>query len=159
MTQSESKRVPGSRWFRVAAWMFIVTSFGHVMGNHGPLKAAPNADQTRVVASMKELMMPVPGGAPRTLLDFFLGDSLTMGLLLLGFGAVNLLFERALRQHGESVPTSLLAVNTSITVGCLVIAGLYFPPQPLPGLIVALVCFVTALVRSRGAAARPSFER
>lgn len=63
-----------------------------------------------------------------------------MGLLYLGFGAVNLVLEHALR--------AVSIVNEVASLAGLVVAALYFSPSPLPFLVAAVICFGIAWMRS-----------
>jgi hypothetical protein len=147
--QPKMPSVPGSRWFRVASWMLVMIAFGHTVGNHvAPPAMTP--DKARLVASMAQVIDPVSGGQHRTVLDSFTGDSLCVGLATLGFGLVNLLFERALRRRGEVVPVSVLAANIMVVLVNIGIALRFFPLAPLPFLVVALAGFAVALARTRG---------
>jgi hypothetical protein len=150
MNDPAAPRVPGSRWFRLAAWMSILTAIGHTVGNHGPQRPPPPPEQARVLDAMGALVVRMPGNTHHTLLDFFVGDSLSLGLFVLAFGLTNLLFERALRRRGEAVPEAVLAVNFAVTAVSMIIAVRCFPIQPLIGLGVALVGYAMAWLRSRG---------
>jgi hypothetical protein len=154
--QPNMPSVPGSRWFRVASWMLVMIAFGHTVGNHiAPPAMTP--EKAQVVASMARVIDPVSGGQHRTVLDSFTGDSFCVGLAMLGFGLVNLLFERALRRRGEGVPVSVLAANIVVVLVNIGIALRFFPLAPLPFLVVALAGFAVALVRTRhGDALMPS---
>ena len=124
-------------------------AFGHTVGNH----IAPptmTSEKAQLVASMATVINPVSGGQHRTVLDSFTGDSFCVGLAMLGFGLVNLLFERALRRRGEVVPVSVLAANIAVVLANIGIALRFFPLAPLPFLVVALAGFAVALVRTRG---------
>jgi len=147
--QSKMPSVPGSRWFRVASWMLVMIAFGHTVGNHiAPPAMTP--EKAQLVASMATVIDPVSGGQHRTVLDSFTGDSFCVGLATLGFGLVNLLFERALRRRGEVVPVSVLAASVAVVLVNIGIALRFFPLAPLPFLVVALTGFAVALVRTRG---------
>jgi hypothetical protein len=147
--QRKMPSVPGSRWFRVASGMLVMIAVGHTVGNH---IAAPamTPEKAQLVASMATVIDPVSGGQHRTVLDSFTGDSLCVGLAMLGLGLINLLFEHTLRRRGEVVPVSVLVANIVVVLVNIGVALRFFPLAPLPFLIVALAGFGVALVRTRG---------
>jgi len=100
---------------------------------------------------MKHFIMPISGAFHRSLWRGFIGDSLSLAVFLAGFGLVNLLFERALRQRREAIPVSVLCVDIAVIVVSMVICALCFPPQPLVGSFVALLCYCVALAQIRAA--------
>lgn len=142
-----ARAIPGSRWFRVACWMHVLVALGHMLGNFGPGRQVPTPEEAQVLESMVQLTMRFPG--PRhTLMDFATGWSVSMGLLYLGFGAVNLTLEHALRKEGRAVPASVSVVNVLVSLAGLIVAALYFSPPPLPFLAAAVICFGIAWSRS-----------
>jgi hypothetical protein len=143
--------IPGSRWFRGASWMHILVAIGHLMGNHGPGRQVPTPEESRVFEQMSQLVMRFPG-PQHTLMDFATGWSVSMGLLYLGFGAVNLTLEHVLRKEGRAVPAAVSAVNVLVSLAGLIVAALYFSPPPLPFLAASVICFGVAWARSRQAA-------
>jgi hypothetical protein len=145
--------IPGARWFRVASWMHVMVALGHLIGNFGPGRQVPTPEESTVYEAMAQLTMRFPG--PRhTLMDFATGWSVSMGLLYLGFGAVNLTLEHVLRKEGRGVPAAVSAVNVLVSLAGLIVAALYFSPPPLPFLAAAVSCFGVAWARSRQATPR-----
>jgi hypothetical protein len=155
-TMSERKRVPGSAWFRVGAWLSVLTAIGHTLGNHTSLAPRPTPQLQQVMDAMRQVILPITG---KSFWRGFIGDSLSLSLFLAGFGLVNLLFERHLRQHGETVPLSVLTVDIVVTVGSIVIAAACFPPQPLVGGLVALAAYGVALIQVLGRAGSEAVTR
>ena len=142
--------IPGARWFRVASWMHVMVALGHMIGNFGPGRQVPTPEESQVYESMAQLTMRYPG--PRhTLMDFATGWSVSMGLLYLGFGAVNLTLDHALHKEGRGVPAAVSIGNVLVSLSGLIVAALYFSPPPLPFLAAAVICFGVAAARSRGA--------
>ncbi|WP_375771795.1 hypothetical protein NR798_13170 [Archangium gephyra] len=131
--------------------MHVLVALGHTLGNFGPGRQVPTPEESQVYDAMAQLTMRFPG--PRhTLMDFATGWSVSMGLLYLGFGAVNLTLEHALRKEGRGVPAPVSFVNALVSLGGLIVAALYFSPPPLPFLAAAVICFGVASARSRKAA-------
>ncbi len=143
-TLAAPRRVPGSIWLRIGAWLSVVTAVGHMLGNHSPLAPRPTPELTTVIDAMRHVILPITG---KSFWLGYLGDSLMLSVLSAGFGLVNLLFERTLRKRGEAVPVALLAVDIGVTIASLAITALCFPPQPLVGATVALLLYLGALAQ------------
>jgi hypothetical protein len=151
MTTDAVGAAPGSRWFRVACWLWIATGIGHTVGNHTSLGPRPTAEELALRAAMQEVRLSVAAPLQRSVWQGFVGDSLSLGLMLVGFGAVQLICERALRRRGIALPRALLVANLAVALTSLAITARCFPLQPLVGLLVMIVAYGVALaLRLRG---------
>ena len=60
MTTDAVGAAPGSRWFRVACWLWIATGIGHTVGNHTSLGPRPTAEELALRAAMQEVRLVRP---------------------------------------------------------------------------------------------------
>ncbi len=121
---------------KVGSWAFVLVGIGHlVTSTFGP--DVPG--QLEILDTMREFPITMLGTESNLFL-FHEGFSLMMGLMLFGYGLLNLSLLREL-----SMPSSrMLAINVSISLVafCLSLRNFFAVPVFLLG--VASLCFVLA---------------
>ncbi len=120
---------------------FVVLGVGHTLAEllmSSPDKLPEAAAAT--VTAMKETRIAMPGRRV-SLFMMMRGFSLMMGVLLVGFGTLDLLLPA---EVALSMP--VLVVNTGVAGLGFALASRYFFAVPIVGTLVSLVCFTGALV-------------
>lgn len=131
------------RWFRVGAWILLITAGLHTLGHvSGPLPPKNDTEAT-LQRLMREYQFQL-GGVQRTTEDFLNGFSLTFSVFLLFVGLLDLLIARHLE---SSVLRRVTLLHAALAAGLLALSLVYFIPPPA-------VCFGLALV-AFGVAAWP----
>lgn len=135
-----------TRSFKTGAWIFLLVCLGHTAGQ----LTTDFGNQAPAVAETFATMTNVQGmeGSPRTLLDFYRGDSYGLGLLCFAFGALCLLVARELERHAMPYPRSLLGFAAAIAWAMLALSVRFFPAPPIVFLVVASAAFTLATVRA-----------
>ena len=136
--------IQSSRWFKGGAWLLILVSAGHSywhLSFYGPLASSARPEGERAtLAAMSALKMPYPGPS-RSLLDFQVGFSAIMAIVILGIGILNLIFEHSLRKSGLGIPSSVALANCVLALFVLGASFVWLAPMPLPFLLGASICF------------------
>ena len=124
----------------IASAAFVLLGLAHtlselVMGAREPPEAAAAA-----LAAMKEARIAMPGRQV-SLFMFMRGFSLMMGVLLMGYGTLNLLLP-----SDVALSLPVLGLNVAVATLSLALAIRYFFAFPIVGTLVSLTCFSSALV-------------
>ncbi len=109
---------------RIAAFLVLFTCAGHTMGSFMPIPP----EQTKMletVAAMKDTMIPMPMGSPKTYWQVFHGNNVGMSLFLLVSGALFILLSR----DGKADAGSQAVLSLGM-IGLGIISALYFFPLP-----------------------------
>jgi len=106
--------------YKIASWSFLVIGFGHTI----TYLTAPNTpEQNELITTMKALNFNMIG-VDANIFSFYTGFSLMMGLLLIGYGLINLLM---LNNNQQSrLPINMLILNIIISFFSVVISLKYF---------------------------------
>ena len=139
------------RSIAVGAWSLVVTGAGHgALVVVGSVTAPPvaEAEARRVMAATEAVGL----GLERSLSQLFLGFSVTMALLLVAFGVLNLLALRHAPQLFLGTDTVLL-LDLAVVMIALVISATLLPPPPIVLLAVATAAFGAATGLRRPASA------
>ncbi|WP_432536188.1 LIC_13387 family protein [Kineococcus arenarius] len=140
----------------VAGWSLVLTGSVHAISFVVGAVVEPPPGEHLVRASMRGTTVSL-AGLDRSFWQLFNGFSLAMALLLIGFGAVNLLVVRRAPELLHRT-RALLWLDASVVLPLLVTSLLLFPPPPVLLLGLTAVAIGTALRRpnSRSAAASPT---
>ncbi|WP_432523641.1 LIC_13387 family protein [Kineococcus sp. SYSU DK006] len=145
-----------SRATTVAGWSLVATGALHASLVAAGAIAQPPPGERAVRASMRAATTSV-AGLERSFWQLFNGFSLAMALLLVGFGALNLLVVRH-APHLLHRTRALLWLDACVVLPLLVVSLLLFPPPPVLLLGLAAAAVGTALCRpdDRSAALPPA---
>jgi hypothetical protein len=136
MTKAKSSKT--SPFFLIGSWLMVLISIGHSVGAYlsylqssGPLST-----------NLKEIFPS--GKVGHNLFEYYVGDSIGMGLMYLAYGVLNLLVARAFRARKLAVPRPVILVSVWMTLFGLILALIFFPLAPILIQWVALCFFVMA---------------
>ena len=135
-----------NRFFTAGSIILILTALAHF---YGTLRGGEpsNEDEKKVLDVMKSVVLLLPGGMHRTMMDIFRGFGWSYGILTLKVAVINLVILRG--KAGDDLFRKILWVN-------VVFWGLFLIPTILltilPPMIffsAAWLCFVMALIFSK----------
>jgi|GEM_PF-1686617 len=109
-----------SKSFAIASWSLL---FGGIFHSLSDLLSPNTPEKIKIMAEMKALTSQVLG-SEFNMFSFFQGFSLMMGLLIFGYGALNVMFLKHNSQ--KNLPWNILVLNTIITLVCVIISIQYF---------------------------------
>lgn len=113
------------RSYKVASWSMILVGIGHTITD---LTTPKTAEQEGWMLEMKTFVVQIMGTTV-DIFSFHQGFSLMMGLLLFGYGTLNLLI---LKNNGQApLPTNILLLNCLITLVSVVLSIQYFFTVPI----------------------------
>jgi hypothetical protein len=106
--------------YKTASWSLLIIGFGHTL----TYLTAPNTpEQNILITTMKALNFNMLG-VDANIFSFYEGFSLMMGLLLIGYGLINIL---TLKNNKQSyLPTNMLILNIIISFFSVAISLKYF---------------------------------
>lgn len=106
--------------YKIASWSLLIIGFGHTI----TYLTAPNTpEQNQLITTIKALNFDMLG-VDANIFSFYEGFSLMMGLLLIGYGLINIL---TLKNNKQScLPTNMLILNIIISFFSVVISLKYF---------------------------------
>ena len=124
----------------IGSWSFVFLGIGH-LGTQLFLPKTP--EQEKMIQVMKDFVISMPG-PDSTLFLFHEGFSLMMGLLLIGYGAANVLsFETG---HFDSLRNKYISMlNVLVSFAAVVISVIYFFIVPIVFTAISLTAFVLVL--------------
>ncbi|MGH1334984.1 MAG: LIC_13387 family protein [Aureispira sp.] len=135
-----------NRSYKIASWTLMLGGIIHTVSD---LMAPETAERKEIMLQMKAFTGQVLG-AEFNLLSFFQGFSFMMGLLLFGYGALNLLI---LKNNQEAdLPYNILIFNVVITLAAVLLSIQYFFIVPVLLTGIPFLGFVTALLTRKRAA-------
>lgn len=146
MTAVPSRGATGSRASALGAWTLVLTGVGHVVTVVISSSGATSPSGQVAQRAMARTQVAIAGSS-RSLQQLFTGFSVTMALLLCGFGAINLYVLRCAPQLFTR-RRGLLALDLAVTGGGLVLALLLLPPPPVVLFTVAAGAFAVALTKA-----------
>lgn len=106
--------------FKIASWTLLIGGIIHTISD---LLSPETPEKNEIIAQMKSFTGQVLGNE-FNLFGFFQGFSFTMGLLLFGYGALNLLILK--NNQDASIPSNVLILNIIITLISVLISIKYF---------------------------------
>ena len=123
----------------IGSWSLVFLGIGHLV-THLFLPKTP--EQEKMIQVMKDFVISMPG-PDSTLLLFYEGFSLMMGLLLIGYGTANVLFAA---DNFDSVRSKhILMLNVLVSLLAVVLSVVYFFIVPIVFTAISLTAFVLAL--------------
>lgn len=106
--------------YKIASWSLLIIGFGHTI----TYLTAPNTpEQNAIINTMEELNFNMLG-IDANIFSFYEGFSLMMGILLIGYGLINILILKNSQQ--SNLPSNILILNIIISFFSLVISFKYF---------------------------------
>ena len=106
--------------YKIASWALVLGGLVHSIAD---LTSPKTAEQIEFMNQMKKFTGQVLG-TEFNMFSFFQGFSLTMGLLLIGYGALNVLILK--NNQKEDLPTNILTLNILVTLVSVMLSIKYF---------------------------------
>lgn len=126
--------------YKAGCWSFILVGLGHIVTS----MLVPNTpERVNIIQEMKNFSISIAGTRSNLYL-FHEGFSLMMGVLLIGYGFLNLLLTDAWMIPGKNI----ILINVTVSLIAFVISIKYFFMVPTILLCAAFLCFVMALIMS-----------
>lgn len=126
--------------FKIASWMLLL---GGILHSLSDLLSPETPERNEIILQMKAITSQV-FGTKFSMFSFFQGFSLMMGLLLFGYGALNLLILKNNQQ--ADIPSNILILNIIITLVCVMLSVKYFFIVPIAITSIAFVGFLIAFI-------------
>ena len=128
---------------KIASWSLVFVGIGHTITD---LTSPKTPSQNDFIIKMKEFPIEVLG-SNATIFSFHQGFSLMMGLLLFGYGLLNILILR--NNKALSIPTNIVTFNIIICLTCLALSIKYFFIVPILFTGIAFLGFTISLITKR----------
>lgn len=123
--------------YKVGCWSFILVGLGHLVTF---IMVPDTAERVEVIHTMQNFSISM-AGTESNLYLFYEGFSLMMGILLMGFGLLNLFLIKSLPSPSKYI----LFTNTFISFIALLISIKYFFLVPVVFLGIAFLSFLIAM--------------
>ena len=134
----------------IGSWSFVLLGIGHLITY---LFLPKTPEQEKMIQVMKDFVISMPG-PDSTLFLFHEGFSLMMGLLLICYGTVNILFFAVDSfDFLRSKPIAML--NVLVSLLAVVLSVIYFFIVPIVFTAISLIAFGLALGLSLRASGTP----
>ena len=134
----------------IGSWSFVLLGMGHLVTY---LFLPKTPEQEKMMQVMKDFVISMPG-PDSTLLLFHEGFSLMMGLLLICYGTVNILFLAA--DSFDFLRSKHIAMlNVLVSLLAVVLSVIYFFIVPVVFTTISLIAFGLALGLSLRASGTP----
>lgn len=141
-----------TRLFSIGAWCFVVVGVAHLLVQVGALAGSRPATLRVALDEMAHASSSLLV-LDRSLLQLFYGFSVTMGLLALGLGILDLVVARQ-APHLVTRGRAVLATNLALSAPVLAVSVLAFPEPPIVALAIATAAFALALAIRPGTSPR-----
>ena len=128
----------------IASCLNIAIAIGHTVG----FIRMMTKDQGLIgsaVWGMMQKYQPMEGASKHSLYDFYIGDSLSVGLSYLTFGVLGVLIARHFKAQNQPIPRPFAAVATMSSLAALGLALWFFPVPPIVFLVVISLCFALSM--------------
>lgn len=125
---------------KIASWSLIFVGIGHTITD---LTSPKTESQNDFIIKMKEFPIEVLG-SEINIFSFHQGFSLMMGLLLFGYGLLNILIFR--NNQTSPIPTNIIILNIIICVISFILSIKYFFIVPIVFTGIALLGFAISLI-------------
>ena len=125
---------------KIASWSLILVGIGHTITD---LTSPKSETQIDFIQKMKEFPIEIMG-TETNIFSFHQGFSLMMGLLLFGYGLLNILILR--NNQESSIPTNIIIFNIIICVISFVLSIKYFFIVPIVFTGISLLGFAISLI-------------
>ena len=127
-------------FYKIASWSLILVGIGHTITY---LTSPKTSLQNDFITKMKEFPIEILG-TETNIFSFHQGFSLMMGLLLFGYGLLNLLILR--NNQALNIPTNILILNSIISLICFILSFAYFFIVPIVFTSIAFLGFSVSLI-------------
>ncbi len=125
---------------KIASWSLLLIGIGHTITY---LTSTNTVEQDEIVRQMEMFTFQLLG-AEANVFSFYQGFSLMMGLLLFGYGALNLLILNT--NKDDRLPVTILILNVFISLVSVILSVNYFFIVPVVFTSIALFGFSIALI-------------
>jgi hypothetical protein len=125
---------------KIASWSLILVGIGHTITD---LTSPKSETQIDFIQKMKEFPIEIMG-TETNIFSFHQGFSLMMGLLLFGYGLLNILILR--NNQASSIPTNIQIINILICIISFVLSIKYFFIVPIVFTGISLLGFAISLI-------------
>jgi len=126
--------------YKIASWALVL---GGVLHSLSDLLSPDTPERNEIMLQMKEITSQI-FGTEFNMLSFFQGFSLMMGLLLFGYGALNLLILKNNQQ--ADIPSNILILNIIVTLVTVMLSVKYFFIVPIVLTSIAFVGFSISFI-------------
>jgi len=134
------------RSYKIAGWVLVLGGLLHSIAD---LATPKTAEQMEFILQMRGFTVEVLG-SKSNMFSFFQGFSFMMGLLLFGYGALNLLILK--NNQTGNIPSNVLTLNIIITLVSVMLSIKYFFIVPIAITSTALLGFlISGIVKIRQA--------
>ncbi|WP_413288552.1 LIC_13387 family protein [Bdellovibrio sp. HCB337] len=127
----------------IASCLNIAVAIGHTVG----FIRMMGKDQDLIgsaVWGMMQKYQPMEA-SKHSLYDFYVGDSLSVGLSYLTLGALGVFIARHFKSQNLPIPRPMAAVATMSSLAALGLAITFFPVPPIAFLVVISLCFALSM--------------
>ncbi|WP_107037936.1 LIC_13387 family protein [Brumimicrobium mesophilum] len=126
--------------YKTASWSLILVGIGHTLTD---LTSPKTEEQINFILQMKNFTFEILG-SENSIYSFHQGYSLMMGLLLFGYGLINLMISKNNQQ--KEIPKNILVLNIVISLTSLLLSVNYFFFVPIILISLALIGFSVSLL-------------
>ncbi|MCB1051841.1 MAG: hypothetical protein KDC71_14680 [Acidobacteria bacterium] len=134
----------GKRWFSIGSVLVLVTAGLHTMGH---FSSPPDDLKTKgLIFAMEQYHLALPMGMNPSAMDIQNSLSLTMTILLVGLGLINLLMAQS--ANAKQV-RSLAGVSCIVCLALVVLYWHYAVFPPLVCFVVIVPCFAMGFLRAK----------
>lgn len=126
--------------YKIASWTLLVGGLLHSLGD---LFSPKTPEQNDLILQMKDITGQI-FGTEFNVFSFFQGFSFMMGILLIGYGALNLLILKNNQQL--HLPSNILILNIIITLVGVIISIKYFFLIPILITGIPFLCFLISFL-------------
>jgi hypothetical protein len=126
--------------YKIGCWSFILVGIGHLITS---MDIPDTPERTKIIQEMKSFSISM-SGTESNLSLFHDGFSLMMGVLLIGYGLINLSLANA-----SMIPRKqIILINVVVSLVSVVISIKYFFIVPVAFLCMAALCFSMVFILS-----------
>ena len=126
--------------YKIGSWSYILVGLAHL---NWALFSPDTAEKIEIIQTLKGISISVPGTESNLYL-FHEGFSLMMGVLLLGYGLLNL----SIIRKSKTIQKDKIILNIVVSLIALIISIKHFFIVPVIFLGIAFFCFSTLFILS-----------
>jgi len=126
--------------FKIASLALLLGGIFHSLSD---LLSPETPERNKIILQMKAITNQI-FGTEFNMFSFFQGFSLMMGLLLFGYGALNLLILKNNQQ--ADIPSNILILNIIITLVSVILSVKYFFIVPIAITSIAFLGFLISFI-------------
>lgn len=141
-------------YYKIGAWSLVILGIGHLLAHVSLSMFAQTAEQLSIAQVMTAFQINLLG-SESNLMNFHNGYSLMMGILVLSYGLMNLIFVKYNSNAYVNIQPILILNSITALITCMLSIQLFFiVPIALSG--IASVAFVLAYINNTKKEAVPS---